>query len=66
MIYGDVDEPVANSMAELATMPTMTVQASFHDGRVANFDGVRIRDLVELAGVPAQVQGPELLRFLVV
>lgn len=47
-------------------MPTITVQASFHDGRDATFEGVRIRDLLARAGVPTQVQGPELLRFLIV
>lgn len=66
VIYGDVEEPLAISMAELAAMPTITVQASFHDGRDATFEGVRIRDLLARAGVPTQVQGPELLRFLIV
>jgi len=47
-------------------MPTLTVQASFHDGRVATFEGVRIRDLRARAGAPTQVEGQEMLRLLVV
>jgi len=66
VIYGDEDETLAISRGELERMPSITVEASFHDGRSATFEGVRIRDLLTLAGAPTHVQGPELLRFLVV
>jgi DMSO/TMAO reductase YedYZ molybdopterin-dependent catalytic subunit len=66
VIYGDGDEVLAISRAELERMAPITVEASFHDGRSATFEGVRLRDLLTRAGVPIQVQGTELLRFLVV
>ncbi len=66
VIYGDVPTEQAVPFAELETMPRTTVEASFHDGAAAAFEGVTLRELISRAGVPADLRSVDLMRYVVV
>ena len=53
--------------ADLAPLPRDTVRASFHGGPTLTYSGVRLADVLRLAGVPIDsLHGPQLVRRVLV
>ena len=56
------------SLADIAAMPRVTVQAKTHDGKEHTFEGVAMAGLLQRAGLPQgeNVRGLILARYIVV
>jgi DMSO/TMAO reductase YedYZ molybdopterin-dependent catalytic subunit len=53
--------------ADLAPLPRDTVRASFHGGPTLTYSGVRLADVLRLAGVPIDsLHGPQLIRRVLI
>src|SRR5262249_51825946 len=67
-IGGDVERPYALSAAEFEKLPHVNVRATGHDGKAANYEGVRVSDLLRAAGVKfgSELRGERMAYALIV
>lgn len=67
-IDGDVPRPITVGPAELSRLPRYTVTARDHGGPATEYQGVRLGDVVALAGAPlgAALRGPAMTQSVIV
>ena len=67
-IGGEVQRPLKVTPADLARLPRKTVTAKDHDGKETTFDGVELREVLNLAGVQfgESLRGKNLALYLLV
>lgn len=65
---GVVQPPMQLSLADLQSMPRVSLPAKTHDGKDHTFEGVALAELLHRAGLPQgdAVRGPMLTRYLLV
>jgi len=65
---GVVKAPLQIALADLQTMPRISLRAKTHDGKEHVFEGVALAELLHRAGLPQgeEVRGPLLSRYLLV
>lgn len=65
-ISGEVERPLNLTMADLSKLSRRTVRAKDHDGKETEFSGVRLSDVLQLAGVKfgEEMRGKNLSLYL--
>lgn len=67
-VGGDVESPFKLSRAEWSKFSRLTVQTKDHDGKESKFEGVRLGDILQKAGVKSgkDLRGKALAAYLLV
>lgn len=66
VVYGDLPAPGRVPAADLRGMPRVAFHGQFTDGRPADFEGVRLWDLLVRAGLADSLRSGDLTRYIVV
>lgn len=66
VVLGEAGARLELSPEELAAMPAVRFDGSFHDGRPARFEGVPLWQLLRQVGVPEALRSGDLTRLVAV